>query len=233
MTRLLSSIILDIRLQARNGFYYAAAFVAAFWTLALSRIPPDSLVLWMPVFILSDILINTFYFMAGLVLLEKAEGTVIAQSVTPLRPWEYLCSKLVTLGLLSVCESFVIVLLGYRAGFEPLQFVLGVLLSAVLFSLGGFLVVARYGSINEFLFPSFLFTLFFVPPFLGYFGLVGDAWMYLHPLQGPLLLTQAAFGEIATWQTLYAVVYPTLWIGGAFVLSRRVFQRFVTAVEGQ
>jgi hypothetical protein len=104
MKRLLSTIRCDIRLQARNGFYHAAAFVAAFWTFALSRIEPDHLVLWMPVFILSNILINTFYFMAGLVLLEKAEGTLIAQSVTPLRPWEYLVSKLVTLKKVPMAE---------------------------------------------------------------------------------------------------------------------------------
>jgi fluoroquinolone transport system permease protein len=233
VTRLLSSIFLDIRLQARNGFYYAAAFVAAFWTLALSRIPPDSLILWMPLFILSNILINTFYFMAGLVLLEKAEGTLMAQSVTPLRPWEYLVSKLVTLTFLSLCESFVIVVLGYGAVFEPLPFLLGVLFSAVLFSLAGFLVVVRYDSINEFLFPSFLFTLLFVPPFLSYFGLMGDAWMYLHPLQGPLLLTQAAFKQAGIGQAFYAVSYSMLWIVAAMFFSRRVFERFVIAVEGQ
>jgi fluoroquinolone transport system permease protein len=207
--------------------------VAVFWTLALSQIPQDSLILWMPVFILSNILINTFYFIAGLVLLEKAEGTLIAQSVTPLRPWEYLTSKVVTLAILSICESFVIVLLGYGAAFEPLPLLLGVLSSAVLFSLAGFVAVVRYDSINEFLFPSFFFTLFLVPPFLSYIGLTGGAWMYLHPLQGPLLLTQAGFGQIVSWQALFPSLYSMLWIGTALFLSRRLLERFVITVEGQ
>jgi fluoroquinolone transport system permease protein len=220
-------------LQFRNGFYYAAAFVVAFWAFALNRIPPEGVAVWIPLFILSNILINTFYFIAGLVLLEKAEGSLIAQSVTPLRPWEYLASKLVTLSLVSVCESLVIILLGYRETFGLPQFLIGVLLSAVLFSLGGFLLVSRYNSINEFLFPSFLFTLVFVPPFLSYFGFIESAWIYLHPLQGPMLWTQAAFGAIATWQAWYAAAYSILWIAAGLLLSSRALERFVVAVEGE
>lgn len=233
MRKLGSTILCDLRLQFRNGFYYAAAFVAGFWAFALSRIPPKGVVVWIPLFVLSNILINTFYFMAGLVLLEKTEGSLIAQSVTPLRPWEYLVSKLVTLSLVSVCESLLIILLGYREAFALPQFLIGVLLSAVLFSLGGFLLVSRYDSINEFLFPSFLFALFFVPPFLSYFGFIESAWIYLHPLQGPMLWTRAAFGTMATWEVLYSAAYPILWIAAAFLLSTRVFERFVGTVEGE
>jgi fluoroquinolone transport system permease protein len=231
MKRLIATTVCDIRLQVRNGFYYAAAFVATFWALALSRIPAHLLTPWMPVFVLSNILINTFYFMAGLVLLEKAEGTLMAQSVTPLRSWEYLVSKVITLTVVSVCESFVIVLFGYGAAFTPVAFLLGVVASAILFALAGFLLVIRYDSINEFLFPSFLFTLLFVPPFLSYLGLIGSALVYLHPIQGPLLLTQAAFGSIVGWQWLYSILYSILWIGVVLVFSQRAFERFVIAAE--
>ena len=233
MRRLAAAIVCDMRLQVRNGFYYAAAFVAVFWALALSRIPAKFLALWLPVFILSNILINTFYFMAGLVLLEKAEGTLMAQSVTPLRSWEYLISKVVTLTVVSVCESLVITLFGYGAAFGPAAFFLGVMSSAVLFALTGFLLVIRYDSINEFLFPSFLFTLLFVPPFLSYFGFIGSWLVYLHPMQASLLLTQAAFESIAWWQWFYSVLYPILWIGMLLVFSQRAFERFVIAAEGK
>ena len=171
--------------------------------------------------------------MAGLVLLEKAEGTLMAQSVTPLRTWEYLVSKVVTLGFVSVCESFVIVLFGYGTAFEPMGLLLGVISSAVIFALVGFLVVIRYDSINEFLFPSFLFTMLFVPPFLSYFGLIGSRLIYLHPIQGALLLTQAAFEKIENWQWLYSLGYSILWIGIVFLVSRRMFGRFIIAAEGE
>lgn len=233
MNRLIATIVCDVRMQVRNGFYYAAAFVAVFWTLALSRMPPDRLTLWMPVFILSNLLINTFYFMAGLVLLEKAEGTLMAQSVTPLRTWEYLTSKVTTLAFVSACESFVIVGFGYGTTFDPIVLFLGVVFSAALFALAGFLVVIRYDSINEFLFPSFLFTLLFVPPFLSYFGLVGSWWLYLHPIQASLLLTQGAFGGIDGWKWVYSVLYSILSVGVVVFLSQRAFERFVISAEGK
>lgn len=233
MRRLISTISCDIRVQFRNGFYYAALFVAVFWTLLLSRVPPNRLTHWMPVLILSNLLINTFYFMAGLVLLEKTEGTLIAQRVTPLRVGEYLISKVITLSLVSVCEAWIIVLFGYGTGFGPMILLAGVASAAIVFSFAGFLIVIRYDSINEFLIPSFLFMLLFVPPFLSYFGLFETSLMYVHPIQAPLLLTQAAFEKIEFWQSAYSVFATCLWIGVAFSFSRRSFERFVIAPEGE
>ena len=232
MRRLVSTIGLDIRLQVRNGFYYAAGFVAVFWAVALSRLSPGNVSPWIPVFILSNLLINGYYFMAGLMLLEKAEGTLTAQSVSPLRAWEYLTSKVLTLILVSSMETLVIVVFGYGRGFSPIGLFLGVMFSVGFFALAGFLVVIRYDSVNEFLFPSFLFTLFFVPPFLSYFGLIETGLIYLHPIQGSLLLTQAAFQRIESWKYVYALLSSLVWIGVAFSLSRKAFARFVVATEG-
>lgn len=167
----------------------------------------------MPVFILSNLLIGTFYFIAGLVLLEKGEGTLIAQIVTPLRTWEYLASKVITLTFLALMENLLIVGLGYGLNFNLLPLLVGLISATALFILIGFVAVFRFNSINEYLFPSFLYTLLFIPPFLPYLGL-GESWLfYLHPLQAPLLLTKAAFQPIATWQWLYGVLYAGLWIG--------------------
>ena len=227
MSRLLSTMLCDVRLQFRNGFYYAATIVALFWTLVLSRLAADRLTVWMPVFILSNLLIDTFYFMAGMVLLEKGEGTLLAQGVTPLRNYEYIVSKVATLAGLAVLESFVIVYFGYGPPLAPVMLLLGVLAAAVIFALAGFLVVIRYDSINEFLFPSFLISQIFVPPFLTYFGLFESRWMYVHPLQGAVLLSKAGFGPIEAWQSWYAVVSSILWSAVGLRIARRMFTRFV------
>lgn len=232
MKRLTSTIICDVRLQVRNGFYYAAGFVALFWILALNQVPVKNLDWLMPVFILSNLLIGTFYFIAGLVLLEKGEGTLIAQIVTPLRTWEYLASKVITLTFLALLENLLIVSLGYGLDFNLLPLLVGLISATALFILVGFVAVSRYDSINEYLFPSFLYTLLFIPPFLPYLGL-GESWLfYLHPLQAPLLLTKAAFQPIATWQWLYGVLYAGLWIGLFFEWSRQIFTQFVVAAAG-
>ncbi len=232
MKRLAATAISDVRLQWRSGFYYAAGFVAGFWILVLSRFEPGDLAWFMPLFVLSNLMLNTFYFSAGLVLLEKGEGTLTAQVVTPLRDWEYLASKVVTLTLLTLAENFLIVLLGFGTRFDALGLACGIVSCSVLLTLNGFLFVSRYDSINEFLFPSALYSMVMVPPFLFYLGILESPLLYLHPLQAPLVLTQAAFQPVAAWQWLYGLLYSALWAVLLLVWSRRVFARFIVTAEG-
>ena len=52
MNRLAATLACDIRLQIRNGFYYAAGFVAAINILILSQLPSAALAYWMPLLML-------------------------------------------------------------------------------------------------------------------------------------------------------------------------------------
>lgn len=232
MKRILPTIQTDVRLQMRNGFYYAVVFVAVVLVLALTRLNvPDYRYLW-PTLTLGNLLITTFYFMAGLVLLEKSEGTMEAQIITPLRPAEYLASKVTTLGLLSLLESSLIVILLSGFDFNWPLFAMGVLLTAAIYSLFGFIAVAGYDSINEFLFPSVLWVLASLPPLLYAAG-VSDHWLFwLHPLQAPLVLIRAAFNEVPNWHVVYGLAYGLVSVGVVFYLSLRVFRRFVIRREG-
>ena len=63
-------------LQLRNGFYYAVAFVLACWFLLLTRLPPLDWGYVLPAVIFGNLVMVNFYFVAGLVLLEKDEGTL-------------------------------------------------------------------------------------------------------------------------------------------------------------
>ena len=227
MKRLLASIRLDVRLQFRNGFYYATAFVAVLSVLLLGRLPYTSLAWLLPLFIVNNLIINNFYFVGGLVLLEKSEGTLEAQVVTPLQTREYLAAKAITLSLLSLLETLLIAGLTAGLGFNVLILSAGVLLTAVFFMLAGFIVVARYDSINEYLLPSVLYTALMALPLLPYAG-VAESWLfYLHPLQPMLLLLQAAFRPVTTWQLAYGVVYSIFWLALIYHICRRTFHRFV------
>lgn len=232
MSRLVATMSWDVRLQVRNGFYYAAGFVALFMVLLLLWPSREDLVWILPVLVFSNLMINTFYFFSGLVLLEKREGTLEAQVVTPLRTWEYLASKLVTLTALALVENLAITGLAYGFGFRVIPLVVGMLLAAVIYCLVGFALVARYDSINEFLMPSFLVTAAFSVPLLPYFGYFEGWWHYLHPLLGPLLLLEAAFSPVPVWKQIYAVVFPLVCMVPVFLWSRREFRRFIIASEG-
>ena len=89
----------------------------------------------LPAVVFGNLVAVNFYFMAGLVLLEKWEGTLEAQVVTPLADWEYLVSKTVTLAALSLVEQFVIVGSAYGLGFGVGALIGGVALAAILYTL--------------------------------------------------------------------------------------------------
>ena len=232
MHRLAATVRLDLRLQMRNGFFYAVAFVLACWFVVLTRLPPIDWGYVLPAVVFGNLVMVNFYFVAGLVLLEKGEGTLEAQVVTPLADWEYLASKTLTLTALSVVEQVVIVRSAYGAGFAAGPLVAGVVLAGVLYTLTGFLLVARYRSINEFMFPSVLFTTILSLPMLHYFGL-WDTWLlYLHPFTAPLVLLGGAFGPLASWEWAYGVLYSAAWTGLLLLAGRRAFDRFIVAREG-
>ena len=232
MHRLAATVRLDLRLQMRNGFYYAVAFVLACWFVVLTRLPAIDWGYVLPAVVFGNLVMINFYFVAGLVLLEKGEGTLEAQVVTPLASWEYLASKALTLAALAVVEQVVIVWSAYGGGFAAGPLVAGIVLAGVLYTLAGFLLVARYRSINEFMFPSVLFTTVLSLPLLHYFGL-WDSWLlYLHPFAAPLVLLGGAFRPIAPWEWAYGALYSAAWAGFLLLAGLRAFDRFIVAREG-
>jgi fluoroquinolone transport system permease protein len=236
MKRLIATIGADVRLQFRNGFYYATAFVLAVWILLFAQLQSGTNGLnlsWLlPVFILDSMIINSFFFISGLVLLEKDEGTLQAQVVTPLRTWEYLASKVITLTLLALAQYVVIVALFYNPGLGFVPLIAGIALASTLYVLLGFVSVARYSSINEYLLPSALYAGALILPLGAYVMGWDNLLVYLHPLEAPLMLMKAAFQPVEAWQLVYGVLYSGLWVGLAFRFSLRSFHRFVIAGQG-
>lgn len=224
MTRLAATLQTDVRVQLRNGFYLATAFVVACSIALLRWLPNDVAALLLPVVLLENILINTFYFVSALLLLERGEGTLAAQSVTPLRGDEYLASKVMTLTALSLVESLLIAIAVVGLNGRLLTMSIGIALAAILFCLSGVALIVHYESINEFIMPSVLFTAVLSLPILGYFGVGARAWYLLHPIQGSLELMQ-----MQTPYTLarlaYSVGYPLLWLVPISLWSRRALRR--------
>lgn len=232
MTRLWSTLQLDLRLQWRNGFYYATAVILALFTLLLAHLPPDQLGRLLPVVIINNLLVNGFYFVAGLVLLEKSEGSLQAQVTTPLRDREYLASKALSLSLLSLLENGLLLLLLPVASFSWVWLALGVVAGTTFFTLAGFIAVVRFHALNEFLLPSLLVATVLALPLLAYFDIGGGpslaALLYLHPVQAVLLALSAASGALLeSWQVGYTVIFLPL---ATLLISRQAqsaYRRFV------
>lgn len=233
MNRLAATLALDVRLQFRNGFYYAGLFVILFLAAILYfLVPQEYMGFAIPVFLVASLQGTTFYFIAGLILLEKGEGTLEGIVVTPLRPTEYLTSKLSTLTLLALLENVAVIGLVY--GFQARWgwLVCGIVLMSLQYILAGIIMATRYDSLTDFLFPSIVCILFLELPLLHYFHIWPVSIFYLCPLQAPLLLLRDGFEPISVPDRVYAVIYSALWTAIGFRWAEERFKRFVIRKEG-
>ena len=234
MSRFASAVRLDLLLQLRYGFYYAAIFVALLWAALLYPLPAAVLEIAAPFVVFTDLAVVGYYFIGGMVLFEKDEATLSALVTTPLRFREYLFSKLFTLTALAVVLALAVVAVSYGVGFNAGLLVLGVILTSLVTLLVGFVVVTPFDSVSAYLIPSQLPMVVMALPLIHFFGVWESPLFYLLPTQGSLLLLGGAFDRdsLSSWQVLYAVSYGFAWVAGLGVLANRAFERHITTGKG-
>lgn len=232
MSRVGATIALDARRQVSEGFYLAAVVVAGIGGFALHLVGDVAWDRWWPPLLMGNLVVTAFYFAAALVLLERREGTLEAQVVTPLRPAEYLAAKVVSLAVLCFLEAGILVVAVSGPRLLWPVFALGIALLATVYVLYGFVVVSRYDSVTDFLLPSAAWTMLFSLPYLGWFGLVDPVWFWWHPLQPAMWLIGAAWTPLTPWQWVYVLVAGAVWVTIGFGVAARRFDRFVIATGG-
>ncbi|GAA4920075.1 fluoroquinolone transport system permease protein [Stackebrandtia albiflava] len=234
MNILTAGVRLDLRLQLRYGFYYAAAFSVLLWEVVVFLLPGGLRAPAMPYLIFGDLAIVGFFFIVGAVFFERGERTLYANLVTPMRFGHYLAAKLFTLTVLSVVLSLIIVVTGVGLDFALLPLLGAVVLCAVIFLLAGFISATPFTSISDWFIPSTVVIALLNIPLIDYSGLWQHPAMYLVPTHGSLLMLGASFGQLSLepWQWWYAVGYQAAWIAGLCWFAKRAFVRFVIAREG-
>ncbi|MBI9050722.1 MAG: hypothetical protein JEZ00_14975 [Anaerolineaceae bacterium] len=233
MKRFLSILKWEVIRQFKNGIYYVSLIVLVLWVLLFGLIKTVSMDNIIPLIILGNLGLTTFYFMAGIMLFEKGEGSLAAQVTTPIRNWEYISAKAISLSLLATLENLIITiaLAGWHFSYIPL--ILGTFVAGFIFCLAGFISVIRYDSINEFLVPSILYMFAITIPILSAFWLQNSFIWYLHPIFGAYKMMQNGFAAIGFWNQLYATLISLATI---FVLCRfslNGFTRYVVRSEGE
>jgi fluoroquinolone transport system permease protein len=232
MSRLSATLRLDVRLQARNKIYLIVAVAALGVAAALRALfSPEQLHFFMPLVALSGVSLTTFILVGVLLLLERGEGTLDGVLVSPLRPAEYLASKVLTLSVLALVESVLIAGIAFGLGFSFPWLVLAVLLRAGLVAAIGVAIAVRYRSITHFLFPIVVISLAIDLPVLWYLELWPSPLFYLWPTLPSLILAKAAFLPVDPLQRVYACVYGALAVAAATFWALRSLDRFVVRGE--
>jgi fluoroquinolone transport system permease protein len=232
MSRLSSTLRLDAMLQARYQVYLIVVGTALGLGLALRAVAtPEQLNFFMPVMVMYGVSLSTVFLVGFLLLRERGDGTLSVVMVSPLRPSEYLASKLITLAALALVESAVMAVVAYGLGFSFGWLVLAVVMRASMGVGVGVAVGVRYRSMTHFLLPGIFASLAFDLPNFWYFEIWPTSLFYLWPSMPPLLLAKNAFFPTEPWQLVYSFVYGSVMVGAALFWASRSIDRFVVRGE--
>lgn len=206
-------IVWEWRLQFRHQIITVAAFVTILYTVIFSYLPDSGFDTVVMALIFSDPAMLGFMFVGVLVIFEKGANTLQALVVTPIRPWQYLWAKTISLTTIALPCSFVMGWVGHAGTVNFFWLGLGVIYASFMFVMVGFIGVSRVKTINQYLIIIPIFLTPLILPLLNLVELTHSYFLYLIPSQGSLSLFSLAFGNaLPDWELGYAIIYPLPWI---------------------
>jgi len=208
------------------------AFLSILLYIVSMKITPSDVIPesdMLPMLLFFDPAIIGIMFVGVLVLFEKSENTLSSLVVTPMKVWEYLSSKIISLTILATVSALIFVILATSSfDFNYLYLFVGIILTSVFLILVGFLMVARLHSINEYLLMMMLaFVGLTLPPLLHINGLYENVLFYLWPTQASFILFNGVFESIELWEAIYAIVYLLVWIVICFIIAKKAFYKHI------
>jgi fluoroquinolone transport system permease protein len=232
--RLANTIKLDFTVHWRNKFYHISLALAVLIAFGLSQLIGTAFELgaMLPVFYLLAIGGTTLMFVAGQIIFERDDNTLDALTVSPLRTAEYMNSKIISLTFLSTLESTIVFVGAYvlRFGIADVNLILlytGLIMMGIMLTLIGFIMVVRYKSITDFLFPVLGLLFVLQLPMLHFNGLVvSDLW-YAFPTMPMTLLMAGAFRDLEAWQVIYGLGYSVILIVVLHRWAMSAFYKFI------
>lgn len=188
----------DMFFQFKHGFYIIYTVLTLFYVILLSYIPQGVTSIVTPLILLSDPSVVGFFFIGGILMLEKTQGVLDYILITPLHLTEYLSAKIFSLTLIALISS-IIIAYGSGLSFNPIVLVLSIILISSFFTLLGFIVALQCETINQYfikMIPSMFILI--LPCFL--ILIIHDFWIIrLIPSVASLYLVLGAFHGILLW----------------------------------
>ena len=106
MASLARAVVWDMGLQVRSLVYTSTVISTLVICGFVLILPVDELpATWATFFVFMDPATIGLSFVGAVVLMEKAQGTIVAVGVTPMPPWVYVASKTISLTLLTFASS--------------------------------------------------------------------------------------------------------------------------------
>lgn len=214
----------DVKFQYRYGFDFLYAFFCVVYILILRLIPtPWNLSIGI-LLVFSDPSIIGLIFGGAIVHLELSERTFDSLSIAPIKPTEYLLSKLLSLALISLITSL---LIGIFVGLITnwFLFIFSVVFGSMLFSMIGFICAFLSHSLNRFFLLIIPIMLLVILPGGIYQFLDLPRWMIIHP--GIAIIEMLNSGEVA----FSALIVLVLWFIGIFIVTSKIISKKMKSLK--
>lgn len=231
--RIIGAILQDVKFQFRYGFYFIYAVMIAFYIVILGFFPAA----WKPqataIVIFADPAALGFFFIGGILLLEKGERVLDALFVSPLRVWEYVVAKAVSLGIISAVVGIIISFAGLGLKFNLPLTALSLFIGSGLFTFAGMAAGCKAKSVNQYLIITTPVEIVLsLPPCLVLFGVRSPV---LEAMPGSLLLrlVQAGAGISIPAKPLILLGALILWCIPALYLAVMRMNRFLSKIGGE
>ncbi|SCZ10708.1 fluoroquinolone export ABC transporter permease subunit [Alkaliphilus peptidifermentans] len=208
--RILSALKADMKFQFKQGFYLVYVILTLFYMILISQLPNGFTSYVVPIVVFTDPSFVGFFFIGGIVMLEKVQGVLQYLVVTPLRPREYLISKVISLAFLAEVAGFAIALATYKESFNWILLFFGIFLTSVFFTLYGFIVTNGCTTINQYLIKMVPYMLVLTIPTLLYFFIPSIWILQLLPSIAGFKLVYGAFNGITTIEVMGYICYLIL-----------------------
>lgn len=217
MKRLICALKGDIRYQWRYGFYFIYAFMSVLYVVIIRLLPESWRETALIVTLLSDPALLGFFFIGGILQLERGEGLLDALFLSPLRPHEYALSKALSLGLVAAAAGLLVALGSGLPGVRYALLVPSMLIGSMCFTFIGISVSVNLKSTNAFLGIDGLWEiLLLAPPLLLIFG-INFALLEAFPGSITLRLIQSSVSSDTPFALGAALL--AAWTGTAFYLA--------------
>jgi|SRR5690554_5095 len=230
--RALRVFICDVRYQIKYGFYFLYTVIAAVYICILLFLPASVLRPAAALIILTDPAALGFFFVGGMVLLERGEGLHAYYSILPVPVSEYIFAKTMSLSLISTLVGMLIAgfALGSQVNYILLFF--GLFLGASVFTMLGLVVGTVARSVNHyFVIGVPVGVLLMLPAFITYLDIYHFSIEIL-PATLLLRVLNGALGLPLPHHPLFSLAGLLLWFIPAFALANSYFAKYIRKVGG-
>ena len=161
------------------------------------------------------------YFMGAIVLFEKSERVLNSIAISPVKPLEYVLSKLCSIAMISTVVAIVIGIFSDNIS-DIIAFTVGVFLCSCLFSSVGLIFAANISTLNAFLIATIPAELLINIPTLAYLLGYKKNWLLLHP--GVCMIELCTNGNYKLISVIVLFIWTVLLIALAYLTVKKMFK---------